>query len=483
VHKTIFLDNPGAVTSGRKYIRIRPGSRLYIKSGDTFTQTPAEVGKDIHAVLPEDKCPPEECGGKKYYRIGEGSWLSQDDVEALNQYDLKQRGFSAFVQDSTPDMLKSLTEKWVQSTFEAYSEQVVPERGIQQRQMSDFYKAMAEKLDSDKDGELSGQELYSAVHHAELGIRDIAARMTVKHVSEWSGGSSDPKWTKFFEAYDPLRIGFTKKWLDDMEWMSQVEPFSSGQAVWHMHPVVFLDAIRAISRIHITVDMLYKVFEGLRSPAKKEFLQQFADEINNNAEKYKLDTLQRVNHFFAQVREEMGGTASPVEGLNYSEEGLKANFKYFRTHPDEARKYSYKKSGGKITTRADETAIANRVYANRLGNGNVASGDGSKYCGRGGVHLTGKVNYKGFSDYYKTQWNDGADFINNPSLLESPVYCVRSAVYFWLRENLYSIADTGSTGVIVDKITAKVNLHTDSYAKRRKHFENISNKKIFVEAF
>jgi hypothetical protein len=239
-----FLDNPGAVTSGRKYIRIRPGSRLYIKSGDTFTQTPAEVGKDIHAVLPEDKCPPEECGGKKYYRIGEGSWLSQDDVEALNQYDLKQRGFSAFVQDSTPDMLKSLTEKWVQSTFETYAEQVVPERGIQQRQMSDFYKAMAEKLDSDKDGELSGQELYSAVHHAELGIRDIAARMTVKHVSEWSGGSSDPKWTKFFETYDPLRIGFTKKWLDDMEWMSQVEPFSSGQAVWHMHPVVFLDALK-----------------------------------------------------------------------------------------------------------------------------------------------------------------------------------------------------------------------------------------------
>jgi hypothetical protein len=239
-----FLDNPGAVTSGRKYIRIRPGSRLYIKSGDTFTQTPAEVGKDIHAVIPEDKCPPEECGGKKYYRIGEGSWLSQDEVEALNQYDLKQRGFSAFVQDSTPDMLKSLTEKWVQSIFETYAEQVVPERGIQQRQMSDFYKAMAEKLDSDKDGELSGQELYSAVHHAELGIRDIAARMTVKHVSEWSGGSSDPKWTKFFETYDPLRIGFTKKWLDDMEWMSQVEPFSSGQAVWHMHPVVFLDSIR-----------------------------------------------------------------------------------------------------------------------------------------------------------------------------------------------------------------------------------------------
>lgn len=238
-----FLDNPGAVTSGRKYIRIKPDSKLYTYSGSTFTQTPSVVGKDVHAVLPEDKCNPKDSGGKKYYQISEHGWLSQDDVEEVNQYDLKKLGFSAFVQESTPDMSKSLTEKWVQSTFEAYSEQVVPERGIQQQQMSDFYKAMADKLDSDQDDELSGAELYNSVHHAEIGIRDIAARMTVKHVSEWFGGSSDPKWIKFFETYDPIRIGFTKKWLDDVEWMSQVEPFTSGKAVWHMHPVVFLDAI------------------------------------------------------------------------------------------------------------------------------------------------------------------------------------------------------------------------------------------------
>ncbi|VTM10836.1 Phage-related lysozyme (muraminidase) [Raoultella terrigena] len=238
-----FLDNPGAVTSGRKYIRIKPDSKLYTNSGNSFTQTSSVVGKDVHAVLPEDKCNAKESGGKKYFQITEQGWLSQDDVEELNQFDLKKLGFSAFAQESTPDMSKSLTEKWVQSTFEAYSEQVVPERGIQQQQMSGFYKAMADKLDSNQDGELSGTELYNAVHHAEMGIRDIAARMTVKHVSEWFGGSGDPKWAKFFETYDPIRIGFTKKWLDDVEWMGQVEPFTSGKAVWHMHPVVFLDAL------------------------------------------------------------------------------------------------------------------------------------------------------------------------------------------------------------------------------------------------
>ncbi len=246
---------------------------------------------------------------------------------------------------------------------------------------------MMDKMDTDKDGQLSERELFSALHHPEMGVRDIVSRMVVKHESEWFGGSGHQKWTAFFQDCDTLRIDIAKKWLDDMEWMSRVEPFTSGKAVWHMHPVMFLDAIGAKSQSCITVDMIYKVFEGLRSPAK------------------------------------------------------------------------------------------------RLGNGNVASGDGSRYCGRGGVHLTGKVNYEGFSDYYKTQWNDGVDVINNPSVIENPVYCVRSAVYFWLRENLYLIADAGNTGVIVNKIAAKVNLHTDSYAKRRKHFEDIMNKKIFEAAF
>jgi predicted chitinase len=107
----------------------------------------------------------------------------------------------------------------------------------------------------------------------------------------------------------------------------------------------------------------------------------------------------------------------------------------------------------------------------------------AKYRGRGAIHLTGKVNYEGFSDFYKTQWSDGVDFINNPSLLEGPVYCVRSAVYFWLREELYLVADKGDSEKVVDEITAKVNLHTDSYAKRQKHYKNIVSKSVFDHAF
>ncbi|MFB6327796.1 hypothetical protein ACE8EZ_17115 [Pantoea deleyi] len=480
-----FLSNKAQVKSGPKYVYIHPESFIYSRSGDTFTRTKGQVKKDIHKIMLQDKCHPfKDSSGKRWFDIGEGAWVSEDDVDAdIGQYDLDKLGFKAFEEPSTSDMTKSLREGWIKDGFTRMAEWVRPERGIREKQVSDYYKALLRKMDSDNSGDLSGEELRQAVNYAELDIRDIAARMVVRHDSEWFGGSSHHRWRTFLKQLDPLCVSYVKQWFDDMEWMSKVEGFSSGAPVWHMHPVIFLNAIADKRTIHITVDMLYKVFNGLKPPTKSSFLQEIADEINTHASEYKLDTILRVNHFFAQLREEMGSTASPVEGLNYSEEGLKANFSYFSTHPVEAKEYSYTKVNGKITKHANEIAIADRVYANRLGNGSVSSGDGSTYRGRGGIHLTGKVNYQGFSDYYKKNWGTDVDFINNPSKLEEGTYCVRSAVYFWLREKLYELADQDDTGAVVDKITAKVNLHTTSYEKRRGHFENIKSTNVFADAF
>ncbi|MCG7803684.1 hypothetical protein MCV29_21010 [Enterobacter asburiae] len=93
-------------------------------------------------------------------------------------------------------------------------------------------------MDSDNSGDLSGEELRQAVNYAELDVRDIAARMVVRHDSEWFGGSRHHRW-----KLDPLCVSYVRQWFDDMEWMSQVDGFKSGESVWHMHPVVFLDSI------------------------------------------------------------------------------------------------------------------------------------------------------------------------------------------------------------------------------------------------
>ena len=111
---------------------------------------------------------------------------------------------------------------------------------------------------------------------------------------------------------------------------------------------------------------------------------------------YKM-TPERAAHFFAQTAHETGGFKAFSENLNYSADGLQKIFgKYFPGLLEE----SYAKKPEKI---------ANRVYADRMGNGAEASGDGWKYRGRGALQLTGKANYKAFSDYLK-----------NPLIMEQP---------------------------------------------------------------
>jgi len=240
-----FLSNKTQVKSGPKYVHIHPESSVFARSGDTFTQTKGKVKKDIHKIMPQDKCHPfTDKDGKRWFDIGDGAWVSGTDVDAdISQYDLDKLGFKAFEEPSTPDMTKSLHEGWIKDGFTRMAEWVRPERGIREKQVSDYYKALLRKMDSDNSGDLSGAELHHAVNYAELDIRDIAARMVVKHDSEWFGGSSHHRWRTFLKQLDPLCVSYVKQWFDDMEWMSKVDGFSSGEPVWHMHPVVFLNAI------------------------------------------------------------------------------------------------------------------------------------------------------------------------------------------------------------------------------------------------
>ncbi|EKM0378399.1 hypothetical protein PTT41_004132 [Cronobacter turicensis] len=482
----VFLANPERVEGEKRWLLVPKGKTLYVRQdsegGPVFTSTTARVSAQS-LLSREAATPVADASQAWWYNITGEGWLPQSDVEEINQYDLVRQGFQPLEETGGGDVMQSPYEGWVPAAFGEISRSAEQETEHQYSQVPAFYAELMREMDGNRDGKVTAEEVRQALTVRDPLVRTVVNRLVVKHHSEWCKGRSTGRWEGFYQDLDPLEVDYCEKWQADLEWMSQVPPFDKDEAVWHFHPVMFLNAITVTNSINITVEMLYKVFDGLNSPQKKSFLQEIADEINKNAMEYKLDTPGRVNHFFAQLREEMGGSASAVEGLNYSEEGLKANFRYFRTHPDEAKKYSYEKVNGKITKSADETAIADRVYANRLGNGDVASGDGSTYRGRGGIHLTGKTNYEGFSAYYKERWGEGVDFIKNPTELEKGIYCVRSAVYFWLREGLYNEADRGDTGVIVDTITAKVNLHTNSYEKRRMHFERISKENVFADAF
>ena len=154
----------------------------------------------------------------------------------------------------------------------------------------------------------------------------------------------------------------------------------------------------------------------------------------------------RLAHFFAQVLHESGCLRFDMENLNYSSDALIKVFgKYFRT-----------KEEADACARQPEK-IANRVYANRMGNRGETSGDGWKYRGRGLIQLTGRSNYKAFAE-----WVGDERVIDEPDLVSSE-YAVHSAVFFWVKNDLNKFADKDD----VVGLTRRINGGENGLAHRR----------------
>lgn len=162
-------------------------------------------------------------------------------------------------------------------------------------------------------------------------------------------------------------------------------------------------------------------------------------EISSIIEKFNITNPLRLAHFLAQAAHESGNFKFLKENLNYSADSLLKVFpKYFK---DKATADKYARNAEKI---------ANRVYASRMGNGDEASGDGFKFRGRGYIQLTGKDNYKAFSNFI------GEDCVANPDLV-SDKYPLVSASWFFDKNNLWTICDRGATDDVVIAVTKRVN--------------------------
>jgi putative chitinase len=111
--------------------------------------------------------------------------------------------------------------------------------------------------------------------------------------------------------------------------------------------------------------------------------------------------------------------------------------------------------------------IGSKVYANRIGNGDEASGDGYKYRGRGYLQITGRINYSIFSDY------TGEDCLTNPDLV-SDKYPMESAMWFFDRNNLWKLCDKGDHNSIV-ALTKRINGGTNGLADRLSKFKFFYN--------
>lgn len=199
----------------------------------------------------------------------------------------------------------------------------------------------------------------------------------------------------------------------------------------------------------ITGEMLAKVYPQA-SAAHREVA---AKELNWFINRGQLDSELRLAHFLGQTRQETAGHILRTENLNYAVAVLKVKFSYYEKNPKMAEAH-----GRKANQVANQQAIANHAYANRIGNGNAASGDGWRYRGRGIKQLTGRANYRDFTTGHAALWQEEKDFEADPDVIATdPKYAVRSGIWFWVNHNLGLRADRGGTRAAADAISTVVN--------------------------
>jgi putative chitinase len=159
----------------------------------------------------------------------------------------------------------------------------------------------------------------------------------------------------------------------------------------------------------------------------------------------------RLAHFLAQCALESTGFTATVENLSYSAQRIPQVFgKYFKNVDPTPYARNPQKLGS-------------RVYANRMGNGDEASGEGFKFRGRGYIQLTGKNNYTSFSQFV------GEDCVANPDLVATK-YPLASAAFFFNSNNIWAICDRGADDATVTKVTKAVNGGTHGLAERIQNF-------------
>lgn len=185
---------------------------------------------------------------------------------------------------------------------------------------------------------------------------------------------------------------------------------------------------------------------------KNPYIDQWCSALNQLLPDYGIDTPQRVAAFLAQCAHESGNFVFLKENLNYRAASLRKIFPKYFPNDQLAEQYAGRPNKAE--------AIANRIYASRMGNGPEESGDGFRYCGRGLIQLTGKSNYTNFADSIETPVEEAAAY------LETFEGAVQSACWFWETNNLNQYADNND----ILTMTKRINGGTIGLEDRMKHY-------------
>ena len=186
----------------------------------------------------------------------------------------------------------------------------------------------------------------------------------------------------------------------------------------------------------ITAETLRKFAPKIKDP------EIHASALEDARQTSSVTTARRLCHFLGQVFVETGGFAIMVENLNYKDPARLDGI-FSAVHGSE---------DARALIRRGPEAIANRVYANRLGNGDEASGDGWRYRGSGYKQLTGRSNYREIGGIVNL------DLEGNPELAREPKTAASVAFAFWDARQCSLLADLGDVEGVTEKINGPAKL-------------------------
>ncbi|WP_124553492.1 LysM peptidoglycan-binding domain-containing protein [Methylophilus methylotrophus] len=182
-------------------------------------------------------------------------------------------------------------------------------------------------------------------------------------------------------------------------------------------------------------DITFDQLKSIMPNGRERDIEEYLPHLNAAMSEFGINTPKRQAMFLSQIAVESGGLRYTEENLRYSAAAL---IRVFPRH--------FNSDNAPLYARNPE-AIANRIYANRMGNGNEATGDGYRYRGGGLLQATGRKTFATIGARL------GVDLVSNPELLRQPELAARSAAEYFQRRGLNELADQGN----IREVTRRVN--------------------------
>ena len=158
------------------------------------------------------------------------------------------------------------------------------------------------------------KRLFAALHLSQMGVPELTRRLVVKHDSDWHCHDKDPRWSTFFDNknWDPMQKA-NAVFMEVTRWMDKVPPFIENQAVWHFHPLEFLEMLSSKSGCACNRDITLEELGAIAPNADKATLEQYLPAFNEGFREFGMTTCRQKAHFLAQCCHESMGLRRTTE--------------------------------------------------------------------------------------------------------------------------------------------------------------------------